>query len=81
MPENQLTCQEFVELATEYLEGQLASAEQTRFEEHIAVCEGCATYFEQIRQTIRLTGQVTEESIPADVQETLLRAFKGWKRT
>ncbi len=81
MPENQLTCQEFVELATEYLEGQLQSGERTRFEEHIAVCEGCATYLEQIRQTIRLTGQVTEESIPADVQETLLRAFKGWKHS
>ncbi len=81
MTDNPLTCQEFVELATEYLEGKLAPPEQTRFEEHIAVCEGCAMYLEQIRQTIHLTGQVTEESIPADVQETLLRAFRGWKRT
>ncbi len=80
MPENHLTCQEFVELATEYLEGKLPPAEQTRFEEHVSVCEGCATYLEQIRQTVRITGKLTEESIPEDVQETLLRAFRGWKR-
>ncbi len=80
MTDNQFTCQEFVELATEYLEGKLAPSEQTRFEEHIAVCEGCSMYLEQMRQTIQITGKLTEESIPEEVQESVLRAFRGWKR-
>ncbi len=80
MIDNALTCQEFVELATEYLEGKLPPTTQARFEEHIAICEGCAMYLEQIRQTIQLTGKLNEESIPEEVQESLLRAFRGWKR-
>ncbi len=80
MTDHQLTCQEFVELATEYLEGKLPPTTQARFEEHIAICEGCAMYLEQIRQTIQITGKLTGESIPEEVQESLLRAFRGWKR-
>ncbi len=79
MNEKNLTCQEFVELTTVYLEGKLPPTEQTRFEAHLAVCPGCETYLEQIRQTIQLTGRLSAESIPPEMQETLLRAFRGWK--
>ena len=33
-----MTCQELVELVTEYLEGTLAVEMRARFEEHLAVC-------------------------------------------
>jgi anti-sigma factor RsiW len=38
-----MACQELVELVTAYLEGYLAPAERTRFEEHLATCSGCRT--------------------------------------
>jgi anti-sigma factor RsiW len=76
----QLSCRELVELVTDYLEGALTDGERARFEDHIGLCDGCQVYLEQIRQTVTLLGSLTEESIPPQVQERLLTAFRGWKR-
>ncbi len=80
MSSRELACQEFVELVTEYLEGTLPPAERARFEQHLTACDGCTTYLEQMRQTIRLMGTLTEELIPAEGKEKLLLAFRDWGR-
>ena len=74
-----LACKELVELVTEYLEGALSPAERARFEAHLATCTGCTRYLEQIRQTIRLTGRLTEEAIAPDAKQELLQVFRNWK--
>jgi anti-sigma factor RsiW len=71
-----LTCQELVELVTDYLEGALPASERARFDAHVAECEGCGLYLEQMLTTIRLMGGLDERP---DV-EGLLRAFRDWKR-
>jgi len=76
----ELTCRELVELVTDYLEGSLPTEERARFEGHLAGCEGCRSYLEQMRLTIRAMGRLTEESIPDGAREELLRAFRAWKR-
>jgi anti-sigma factor RsiW len=76
-----LTCQELVELVTEYLEQTLPPADRARFEAHLAGCRGCRTYLEQMRQTIQLLGTVPEETISPDAQAALLDTFREWKRT
>jgi anti-sigma factor RsiW len=75
-----LSCQELVELVTDYLEERLPPAERERFEGHLALCPGCDTYVEQMRETIRLTGTLTEDAIRPEARATLLAAFRGWKR-
>jgi anti-sigma factor RsiW len=75
----QLSCQEFVELVTDYLEGALPPEDAARFEDHIGRCTGCAAYLEQIRETIALTGRLTTESLSADAERVLLDAFRGWQ--
>jgi anti-sigma factor RsiW len=72
-----ITCREIVELVTDYLEGSLPVEEREAFELHLSYCDGCVNYLDQMRTTIRLTGGLTEEALPADVQAELLRAFKG----
>jgi predicted anti-sigma-YlaC factor YlaD len=74
-----LACKELVELVTDYLEGVMPATERTRFEEHLAICEGCDAYLDQMRQTIRLTGRLTEYDVPKPAIDELLRAFRGWK--
>ena len=74
-----LSCQELVELVTEYLEGALPPAERDRFEAHLTLCEGCHEYLEQMRHTIRLTGRLAGDGIPAQAKEALLSAFRTWK--
>lgn len=79
MTEADLTCRELVEIVTDYLEGRLPPRDRMRFEDHVLVCEGCTAYVEQMRETIRLTGALRTADVPAEVEEELLRAFRGWK--
>jgi predicted anti-sigma-YlaC factor YlaD len=74
-----LSCQELVELVTDYLEGALDSSEQARFEHHLAECGNCQIYLDQIRATIELTGSLHPESISPEAEEALLGAFRDWK--
>jgi anti-sigma factor RsiW len=74
-----LTCREFVELATDYLEGALPPEEHARFEQHLVVCDGCEIYLEQMRQTVEMLGRLTEEDLSAEAQEQLLAVFRHWK--
>ena len=78
MSERALTCHEVVDIITDYLEDALSPADRRRVEEHLAICDGCTTYLEQMRETIRLTGILTEEQIPEEQKQELLEAFRTW---
>jgi anti-sigma factor RsiW len=75
-----MSCKELVELVTDYLEGSLSWRERRRFEKHIAKCDGCSAYVEQMRVTVRTMGTLREEDVPPDVRDELLAAFRDWKR-
>jgi anti-sigma factor RsiW len=77
----ELSCQELVELVTDYLEGALPDELHERFDEHIAHCKGCQAYLAQIRATVRATGTLTPESLSPDAENALLEAFRGWRRS
>jgi predicted anti-sigma-YlaC factor YlaD len=74
-----LSCQEVVELVTSYLEGALSEAEEVRFEEHLAMCEGCSAYLDQMRRTIDLAGKLDPESIDVEACDRLVHAFRDWR--
>lgn len=74
-----ISCKEFVELVTDYLDGSLSPEDKMRFEEHLAICDGCETYLKQIKETIRLTGALSEEQITPEAQKRLLDIFRDWK--
>jgi anti-sigma factor RsiW len=75
-----MTCQELVELVTEYLEGTLPAADRKRFDRHISACPHCTAYLAQMQITIRALGRLEEDSIPAQAREAMLAAFREWKR-
>jgi anti-sigma factor RsiW len=75
-----LTCHEVIEILTDYLDDALVPVERRRVEEHLAMCDGCTAYLAQLRETIRLTGMVTEEEIPPEQKQQLLDAFRTWTR-
>lgn len=75
-----LTCHEVVDLITDYLEDALSAEDRRRVEEHLDACPDCPNYVEQMRETIRLTGRVTEEQIPEEQKAKLLEAFRSWIR-
>ncbi len=76
-----LTCQELVELVTDYLEGALAPEDSARFEQHLGSCPGCRAYLEQMRETVRLTGALREDDLAPAVRDALLAEFREWKES
>ena len=73
-----MTCRQLVELVTDYFEGTLSWRQKRRFEKHIAACEWCTRYLEQMRVTIRTAGRLDAESISPAMREELLAAFRTW---
>ena len=70
-----LVCREFVELVDDYLEGALPEGERARFEAHLAECDGCTGYLEDMRRMVGSLHVLTEPPPDAATREALLRAF------
>jgi anti-sigma factor RsiW len=74
-----MTCQQLVELVTDYFEDALSPAERDRFDAHLKVCPGCEYYLEQMRTTMRLVKETNELDGRPEVAE-LLDMFRDYKR-
>jgi anti-sigma factor RsiW len=74
-----LTCKEVVELVTRYDDGGLDDDDRGRFEEHLATCGACVTYYDQMRLTVRAVGAHDHDhDAPVDplIERALLSAFR-----
>jgi anti-sigma factor RsiW len=72
-------CQEMVELITDYLEDALSRSERKRFEAHIAGCEHCHEYLEQMRVTIRLTGRLAVADMTPEMRSEFSELYRSWR--
>ena len=79
MARDELACRELVELVTDYLEGALDAGTRARFEAHLAGCDGCTAYLQQVEQTIVAVGRLREDDLEPDAREALLAAFRSWR--
>jgi anti-sigma factor RsiW len=77
----QLSCQELVELVTDYLEGALPDGDRKLLEEHISGCDGCRDYIDQMRATVALASDARRDGLTPAAEEALLAAFRDWKAT
>jgi len=75
-----LDCNQVVELVTDYLEGALGPADSAAFEAHLAECDDCVTYLEQIKYTAQVVQNVRPEHLPEATRAGLLAAFKDLHR-
>ena len=74
-----LSCQEVVELVTDYLDGALSADDATLFEQHLNFCEGCVWYVDQIKKTVETLGEVREEDVSPEAKDRLMAAFRDWR--
>jgi len=74
-----LVCQQMVELITDYLEGALPRSQRRRFEAHLAGCEHCSEYLEQMRTTIRLTGRLRAEDLSPQMSAEFAAIYRRWQ--
>jgi predicted anti-sigma-YlaC factor YlaD len=71
---DEVTCQQFVELVTDYFEGTLTSRTLSHVEEHLVMCNWCVTYLEQMEATIRSLGELSDQPA-SEPSEALLSAL------
>jgi anti-sigma factor RsiW len=73
-----IPCQDIVELVTDYIEGTLDPVTATAVEAHLAGCDPCRIYVEQIRETIEALGHLPADTLSARTKASLLDAFRGF---
>ena len=71
-----LVCKEFVELVTAYLEGALPAGQRARMDAHLAECDGCAGYLEDMRRLVGSLNVTPEPPPEGETRDALLRAFR-----
>ena len=72
-----ISCQEVVEVITDYLEGKLSPDDVAIFDAHLTLCDGCRFYLDQMRITVAAVGRVDDEEVPAELHDTVLAAFRN----
>ncbi len=71
-----LVCREFVELVSDYLDARLVASERVRFEAHLAECDGCAGYLEDMRRIVESMRELPEAPPDPATHDALLNAFR-----
>ena len=73
---DEVTCQQFVELVTDYFEGALPARTLSKVEEHLVMCDWCVAYVEQMQATVDALRALKNRSSrePSDLLLTALRA-------
>jgi hypothetical protein len=75
-----LTCAEFVELVTAFLDGALDPITERRLVDHLPNCDGCTRCLDQFRQTIRTLGDLPAQSLKSDDRDAVMTAFRDLLR-
>ena len=74
-----LVCRDAVELVSDYLDGSLSRRQRRRLEKHLAQCDACTAYLDQMRSTIAASGRVGPEDLPSDVVEGLVDLYRRFR--
>ena len=72
-----MSCKQFVEIVTDYLERQLDDARRAWTEEHLAECDACRTYLDQMRHTITALRGLADEQLDPAQRDSILAAMRA----
>lgn len=72
-----MSCKQFVEIVTEYLEHQLDEARRLWTDEHLKKCDACRTYLEQMRETIGALRGLADDELDEARRDQILVAMRA----
>jgi anti-sigma factor RsiW len=75
-----ISCHQAVALISDYLEGALSMRNRRRLERHLAKCEACSAYLDQMKVTISLLGSVGPDDLPPGALDRLVDVFEDYLR-
>ena len=73
---SRLVCQQAVALMNDYLDGGLSRRDQRRLRKHLAGCDACQAFLDQLRLTTAASAAVTPDEVPPDVMTALTDVFR-----
>ena len=77
---DEIICRQFVEMASDYLEGAVGEEDLELVEEHLAMCDWCREYLDQMETTSAALAEAAP-SAPSDATlHALLGAFRSHTR-
>lgn len=71
-----LTCQEFVELVTDLLSGDMPAEDRALLEQHLLVCPPCTLHLAQMKTTIDVTGRLRPPPESTQPPEEIMELFR-----
>ena len=71
-----LTCKQFLEELTDYLDESLDADVREKLEKHIAECPNCWVIADTTRKTVRIYKGMEPHPIPTDVEDRLMKALE-----
>ncbi|MFO0627681.1 MAG: zf-HC2 domain-containing protein [Polyangiales bacterium] len=74
-----IACQALIEQVTDYLDDRIPAAERAEIDAHLALCDGCAHWFAQMRETRARLGDLRVSDLPAAQRDAIRAVFRGWR--
>lgn len=71
-----LSCKEVTELATAYMERDLSFWKRLEFRMHVAMCQHCRAFMDQVKKTVDVLSRLPREPAPPEARAELLRKFR-----
>lgn len=71
-----LTCKEFLQELSDYLDESVDAEVKARLEEHIMECPNCWVICDTTKKTIRIYKGMDPYAIPRDVESRLMEALE-----
>ena len=78
-----ISCADALELMTDHLEGALSEADAARMRAHLAGCEACQVFLDQLRATIEIvhgTGPAERFQVDSARLDSLVDLFRSEQR-
>ena len=78
--ELRISCADATMLLTDYDEEALAAADRERLEAHLAGCQACGVYLDQLRVTADAIGRLRPPSVESVDADTVARLVEIYRR-
>jgi anti-sigma factor RsiW len=66
-----MTCRDCIELLADFVDGSMAAGHRPTFEEHLAGCAHCASYFYSYKLIIEWSARLDTKPLPAQCRQRL----------
>lgn len=76
-----VTCQNFLDEMSDYIDGSLEEELRVSIEAHLAKCPNCWVVFDETRKTVEIFQSMECKQLPTEVHDRLLAALeRNWKK-